>query len=92
MMKRLGALTFACQTFGPPILLEVRADNLDQIFGGFFGILILSRHVVADMVLHKLAHKAVYGSARRSKALQQVRAWGIFVETTQDRLDRKSVV
>ena len=42
-----------------PSLLEVGADDFDEVAGGFFRGFGVLRHVVADVVLHLFAHQAV---------------------------------
>jgi len=66
------------------LLLEVSADDLDDIVGGFFRGLGIARHVVADVVFHQFAHEAVDGAARGREALEDIRAGIIFIEGAQD--------
>ena len=61
-------------------LLQVGADDFDEVIGGLFGGLCLPRHMIPDVVFHEFAHKAVDGSAGRSEALKDVGTMGVFLE------------
>jgi len=69
------------------ILLEVGPDNLDEIFSSLFGSLILSRHVVADVIFHQLSHQTVNGAAGRGETLKQIGAGGVFIEAAKNRFE-----
>jgi hypothetical protein len=61
-------------------LLQVGADDFDEVIGGLFGGLRLPGHVIADVVFHEFAHKAVDGAAGGREALKDVGAVGVFLE------------
>ena len=61
-------------------LLQVGADDFDEVIGGLFGGLCLPRHMITDVVFHEFAHKAVDGSAGRREALKDVGTMGVFLE------------
>jgi len=68
-------------------LFQVRADDLDDVVGGFFRRLGIARHVIADVIFHELGHEAINGAARGGKALEGVGAWLIVVERAKNALE-----
>jgi hypothetical protein len=87
-----GSLTYADFLCVPRVsgffldgrLLQIRSDNLNQIVGGFLGGFRVSRHVVADVVLHQFAHEAVDGAARGGEALQDLGARLVLIQGAPD--------
>src|ERR1700676_2911491 len=59
---------------------QVSPDNLDQVVGGIFRGLCVSRHVIADVVFHQFGHQAVDGSLRCRQAMQDLGAGFVFVQ------------
>ena len=59
-------------------LLQIRADDLNDVVSGLGGRLGFSRHVIADVVFHQLGHEAVDGAASGSEALRRFGAVSCF--------------
>jgi len=68
------------------LLFQVGAHDADQIIASFFRRLAVSRHVVADVVLHQFGHEAVDGSPCSREPLQDLRALLIVIESAQNGL------
>src|SRR5271154_3427042 len=66
-----------------PALLQVAADDLNHVVGGFFGGFGVMRHVVADVILHKFAHQAVDGATRGGQALQSFGAGFVGIQCAE---------
>jgi hypothetical protein len=65
-------------------LLQVGAHDLDEIVGGFLRGFRFARHVVADVVFHQFAHKAVDGAAGGGEALQDFGAGLVLIQGAAD--------
>jgi hypothetical protein len=61
-------------------LLEIGADNGDEIVCRFFRRLGMPGHVVADVILHQFSHEAIDGSAGSGEALQHFRALFVIIQ------------
>jgi hypothetical protein len=61
-------------------LLQVGADNGDEIVCRFLGRLGMPGHMVADVILHQFSHEAIDGSAGSSEALQHLRALFVIIQ------------
>jgi hypothetical protein len=65
-------------------LLQVCADNLDNVLSGLGRGLRFTRHVVEDVILQQFAHQAINRAAGGGKALQHIGAMGILFKSMKD--------
>jgi hypothetical protein len=65
-------------------LLQISADDLDYVLGGFFGGFGILRHVIEDVVLHELGHQAVDGAASSGQAVKHFGALLVLIEAFED--------
>jgi len=68
-------------------LLEIGAHDLDDVVGGFLGRFGRARHVIADMVLEELTHKAINRPPSGCQALEYLRARRILLQGSLNRLE-----
>jgi hypothetical protein len=67
-----------------PSSLEVGANDLDNVVGGFLGRSGIAGHMVSDVVFHQFGHEAVDGAASGGEALESVGARLVFIEGAED--------
>ena len=65
-------------------LFQVGAHYADEIVGSFFRRFAVSRHMVANVVLHELGHQAVDGSSGGREPLKDVCTLFVIVESAQN--------
>jgi hypothetical protein len=61
-------------------LLEVSADDFDDVLGRFRGSFGFAGHVIENVILHEFRHKAVDGAASGSEALKDIGAMSVFLQ------------
>jgi len=68
-------------------LFQIGADNGDEIVGGFLRRFGVSRHMVADVILHQFGHQTIDSAAGGGEALQHFRALFVLIESAKHRFE-----
>jgi hypothetical protein len=68
-------------------LLQVSANDLNDVLGGFFRGAGVLGHVVQDVIFHEFRHEAVDGAASGGEAAKHLGTLLVAIEALENRLE-----